>query len=77
MVQTIHHSDRGLRYRNKEYVLQTAKHNIRLNIAESGEPYKNALAERMNRIIKGGFGMDRRHKNKLQVQQVVEERIFI
>lgn len=74
---TIHHSDRGLQYCSKEYSLLTTKHNIRLSMTENGDPYENALAERMNRTIKEEFGMDKPLKNKEQVQQLVAESIFL
>ena len=74
---TIHHSDRGLQYCSKEYALMTAKNNIQLSMTENGDPYENALAERMNRTIKEEFGMDGKMKNKGQVQQLVEESIFL
>jgi putative transposase len=74
---TIHHSDRGLQYCSKEYKLLTAKNNIRLSMTENGDPYENALAERMNRTIKEEFGMDKILKNKEQVKQLVEESIFL
>lgn len=74
---TIHHSDRGLQYCSKEYVALTGKHNIGLSMTENGDPYENALAERMNRTIKEEFGMDRILKSKQQVQQLVKESIFL
>ena len=74
---TIHHSDRGLQYCSKEYVALTGKHHIRLSMTENGDPYENALAERMNRTIKEEFGMDRILKNKQQVQELVKESIFL
>ena len=77
LVSTIHHSDRGLQYCSKEYASMTAKNNIRLSMTENGDPYENALAERMNRTIKEEFGMDRKMKNKQQVQKLVEESIFL
>ncbi len=76
-IPTIHHSDRGLQYCSKEYALMTAKNNIQLSMTENGDPYENALAERMNRTIKEEFGMDRKMKSKGQVQQLVEESIFL
>ena len=76
-VQTIHHSDRGLQYCSKEYELITAKNNIRLSMTENGDPYENALAERMNRTIKEEFGMDKILKSKEQVKQLVKESIFL
>lgn len=77
LVETIHHSDRGLQYCSKEYVLHTSLNNIKLSMTENGDPYENALAERMNRTVKEEFGMDRRLKSKLQVQQLVEESIYL
>ena len=77
LVSTIHHSDRGLQYCSKEYALMTAKNNIALSMTENGDPYENALAERMNRTIKEEFGMDRKMKNKEQVKKLVEESIFL
>lgn len=74
---TIHHSDRGMQYCSREYDFLTCKNNIRLSMTENGDPYENALAERMNRTIKEEFGMDRKLKNKQQVYQLIEESIFL
>lgn len=77
LVSTIHHSDRGMQYCSKEYALMTVKNNIELSMTENGDPYENALAERMNRTIKEEFGMDRKMKSKEQVKKLVEESIFL
>ena len=77
LAQTIHHSDRGIQYCSKEYVNTAAKSNIKLSMTENGDPYENALAERMNRTIKEEFGMDRRMKSKQQVKKLVEESIYL
>src|SRR5690349_13595222 len=74
-VATIHHSDRGLQYCSKEYESLTRINNIHLSMTENGDPYENALAERMNRTIKEEFGMDRVLKSKDQVNQLVSESI--
>lgn len=76
-IETIHHSDRGLQYCSKDYEVMTRKNNIRLSMTENGDPYENALAERMNRTIKEEFGMDIILKNKEQVKQLVEESVFL
>ena len=53
----IHHSDRGCQYCCKEYVdLLNAQH-VAISMTERGDPYENALAERMNGIIKGEFNL--------------------
>jgi putative transposase len=53
----IHHSDRGCQYCCKEYVdLLNAQH-VAISMTERGDPYENALAERMNGIIKSEFNL--------------------
>jgi transposase InsO family protein len=48
----IHHSDRGVQYCCKEYVELLKINNIRISMTENGDPYENALAERVNGILK-------------------------
>ncbi len=48
----IHHSDRGIQYCCKEYVALLKTNNIRITMTENGDPYENALAERVNGILK-------------------------
>jgi transposase InsO family protein len=48
----IHHSDRGVQYCCKEYVELLKTNNIRISMTENGDPYENALAERVNGILK-------------------------
>jgi transposase InsO family protein len=55
----------------------TAENNIRLSMTENGDPYENALAERMNRTIKEEFGIDRKLKTRLQAELLVKESIFL
>lgn len=53
----IHHSDRGLQYCSKVYVEHLVKYGIRISMTENGDPYENAIAERMNGILKDEFGL--------------------
>lgn len=76
-LQTIHHSDRGVQYCSSEYDLLTKENNILLSMTENGDPYENALAERMNRTIKEEFGLDKILASKAQVNQLVAESIFL
>jgi transposase InsO family protein len=76
-ISTIHHSDRGVQYCSKEYESLTRSNKISLSMTENGDPYENALAERMNRTIKEEFGMDRVLKSKEQVKQLVSESIAL
>ncbi len=50
--QLIHHSDRGLQYCAHEYVKTLKENNIRVSMTENGDPLENAIAERVNGIIK-------------------------
>ncbi|MEO5978969.1 MAG: IS3 family transposase [Chryseolinea sp.] len=53
--QLIHHSDRGSQYCCKEYVDLLTENKIAISMTQNGDPYENALAERMNGIIKKEF----------------------
>lgn len=57
--QLIHHTDRGLQYCSQEYVKLSVENGVRISMTENGDPYENALAERMNRTLKEEFGLGR------------------
>ncbi|MBX2965857.1 MAG: IS3 family transposase [Cyclobacteriaceae bacterium] len=48
----IHHSDRGLQYCSADYVKLLQDNNIRISMTQNGDPLENALAERVNGILK-------------------------
>ena len=50
--QLIHHSDRGIQYCSSRYVKLLQDNDIKISMTESGDPLENALAERVNGIIK-------------------------
>lgn len=49
---TIHHSDRGSQYACHEYIGILAEHHIRISMTERYNPTDNAVAERVNGILK-------------------------
>ena len=53
----IHHSDRGSQYCSHHYVALLLKNNIAISMTQNGDPYENALAERVNGIIKAEFNL--------------------
>ncbi len=53
----IHHSDRGLQYCSKLYTEILKKHSIKISMTENGDPYENAVAERVNGILKDEFDL--------------------
>ena len=48
----IHHSDRGCQYCSQEYIAKLQQHGILISMTEKGDPYENAVAERVNGILK-------------------------
>lgn len=48
----IHHSDRGFQYAYKLYTDLLGKNQIRISMTQSSDPRDNAIAERMNGILK-------------------------
>ncbi len=48
----IHHSDRGTQYCSNEYVKLLNDSGIEISMTENGDPLENAIAERVNGIIK-------------------------
>lgn len=52
---TIHHSDRGVQYCCDGYTSKLKEHHIRISMTEDSNPTDNAVAERVNGIIKNEF----------------------
>ena len=53
----VHHSDRGSQYCSKKYVDILIENGIAISMTENGDPYENAIAERVNGIIKTEFNL--------------------
>jgi putative transposase len=54
----IHHSDRGIQYCSNQYVDQLKKRKIKISMTEENHCYENAIAERVNGILKDEFFLD-------------------
>lgn len=54
-LQLTHHSDRGIQYCSHEYVKVLQNYNIKISMTENGDPLENAIAERVNGIIKDEY----------------------
>lgn len=53
----VHHSDHGVQYTAHVYRDRLAQYHIRSSMGEVGNCYENALAERMNGILKVEYGL--------------------
>ena len=51
----MHHSDRGLQYCCDAYISLLTEQKVIISMTEKGDPYENALAERINRTLKEEF----------------------
>lgn len=54
----IHHSDRGIQYCCYAYTKMLKAKNIRISMGEAGNCYDNAMAERVNGILKDEYLLD-------------------
>ena len=54
----MHHSDRGIQYCSNLYTNILIKNNIKISMTEDNHCYENALAERVNGILKDEFYLD-------------------
>jgi transposase InsO family protein len=59
----VHHSDRGIQYCCDQYVDLLQQNNIQISMTQSGSPYDNAIAERINGILKTELGLNKTFKN--------------
>lgn len=72
----IHHSDRGVQYCSSHYQHLLNNHHIRPSMTDGYDCYQNALAERINGILKQEF-LIWRCANKTDLQTLVDESISI
>lgn len=56
--ELIHHSDRGSQYCSSGYTQTLLNNNIKISMTQESDPYENAIAERVNGILKSEFGLD-------------------
>ena len=72
----IHHSDRGLQYCSNEYQKLINKNSLKCSMTESYDPYQNAVAERINGILKQEFLLNTQNIDlktmKILVKQSIE-----
>jgi transposase InsO family protein len=73
----IHHSDRGIQYCSKDYIKLLQEYNARISMTEQNHCYENALAERVNGILKDEFLLDEEFENHKIALKAVEQAIKI
>ena len=73
--QLIHHSDRGVQYCSDSYVKLLQDNDILISMTENGDPLENAVAERMNGILKEEYLKHEIIENKDQAKQLLDRSI--
>jgi putative transposase len=71
----IHHSDRGLQYCADGYQNTLNKNNMQCSMTNNGDPYENAVAERINGILKQEFMIGNYDQNLATMRIIIKEAI--
>lgn len=73
--QLVHHSDRGLQYCSYDYINILKENNILVSMTEQYDPYENAVAERINGILKDEFGLDVIFSDSKELQKQLNQAV--
>jgi len=76
-VNIIHHSDRGCQYCSHLYVKKLQENNFEISMTEENHCYENALAERVNGILKQEYWLGSTFQNREQAGRAVKEAISL
>ncbi len=71
----IHHSDRGIQYCSAKYIELLRGEHVDISMTQSGSPYENAMAERVNGIIKNEFYSKSIYQNYKEAKKHVDKNI--
>ncbi len=71
----IHHSDRGIQYCSNVYTQILKNKNINISMTEENHCYENAIAERVNGILKDEFYLDQTFVNKEHAKRATKNAI--
>ena len=74
---TIHHSDRGIQYCCPDFSEFAKAKQMTLSTTQNSSPYENAVAERINGILKQEFGLGKTIPNLKTAQKMVKQAIEI
>jgi len=73
----IHHSDRGVQYCSSKYVKILRESEVKISMTENGDPLENAIAERVNGIIKNEWLYGEKLMEEKEVQKEIKKIIKI
>ena len=73
--QLIHHSDRGIQYCSNQYTQILKRKKIDISMTEENHCYENAMAERVNGILKDEFYLDQTFDNVAHAKRAAKNAI--
>jgi putative transposase len=73
----IHHSDRGCQYASHAYVQRVKAAGLQMSMTETNHSAENALAERVNGILKQEYWLDANFANRLEARQATHGGIHL
>jgi transposase InsO family protein len=73
----IHHSDRGCQYCCHAYVERLQERGLAISMTEIMHCYENALAERVNGILKQEYEMDQTFRTKAHAKKAFEQAVWL
>lgn len=76
-IPLIHHSDRGLQYCANEYQRILNKNEIQPSMTQNSDPYENAVAERINGILKQEFYIDKYNQDLPVMKKIIKQTVAI
>jgi putative transposase len=74
-IKLIHHSDRGIQYCCDQYIDELQLYSIESSMTENGDPRENAIAERLNGILKKHFGLSQTFSDACQAKLAVDRAV--
>jgi putative transposase len=73
--EAIHHSDRGIQYCSPEYTDMLRENGITVSMTTKYDPYENAVAERVNGILKSEYLIGEIKGSMLQAKRIISQSI--
>ena len=77
MTDSVHHSDRGCQYCCHDYLRYLSEHGMLASMTDESHCYQNAIAERVNGILKDEFNLDAVFENFETLRRAVDRAIIV
>lgn len=76
-INLIHHSDRDVQYCSSKYMKLLQENAVAISMTQTGYPLDNAIAERINGILKAEYLENYQMKNFEQVKELLDQAVLL